>query len=563
MWLHTCEHHERLAAVLTAIESEGLRLNPSKCSFAKREVTFLGHVVGPTGIRPDPKKLRAIEDLHELTTVPNVRSVLGLFSYYRRFVPNFSALALPMTNLLKKRASWHWGRDQQEAFEGLKRALMGAPTLSHDDGLCTLELRVDASGLGLGAVLNKIDCETERPIAFLSRRLSPAETRYHSNELECLALVWALEKLRPYLFGQQFTVFTDNNALRWLVTKRNVERKYARWIMALQEYQFEVRHVKGNFNVVADALSRFPTSPPETTDQSARTMCCLVGTYFPVDELAVLQQADASTRAIITNLGNGNSCQKGRRFFLELLYKRNEASTGRAALLVTPSSLRQDVLKACHDAPRGGHLGANKTEAKVRQSHWWPKLAESCAVYVRSCVLCQLQKPPTGFPIGKMLPIPPPCRPFGSAFISETVVLALKSIGSRSVLATAGHPQTNGLVERMNRTLTGVLKMYVNFEQTDLDQKVPMAGLAINTSKQSSTGFTPFELLYGRSAVLPADSAFPWPTQSPERVEEFINRVNRWRKQAQLLILKRKVVVRELPTRGDRKPTHFNPAIWC
>lgn len=279
------EHHERLTAVLTAIESAGLRLNPSKCSFAKREVTFLGHVVEPTGIRPDPEKLRAIEDLHEPTTVPNVRSVLGLFSYYRRFVPNFSALALPMTNLLKKGASWHWGRDQREAFEGLKRALMGAPTFSHDDGLCTLELRVDASGLGLGAVLNRLDCET-------------------------------------------FTVFTDNNALRWLVTKQNVEGKYARWIMALQEYQFEVRHVKGTLNVVADALSRFPTSPPETTDPSAPTMCCLVGTYFPVDELAVLQQADASTRAIITNFGNGNFCQKG--FFLEqgVLYKGTKPVPG-------------------------------------------------------------------------------------------------------------------------------------------------------------------------------------------------------------------------------------------
>ena len=221
------EHQQRLEAVLIALETAGLRLNAAKCSFAKKEVIFLGHLIGEYGIRPDPSKLGAISAFPVPTNVAGVRSLLGLFSYYRRFVPEFATIALPLVQLLKKGTVWTWNQQQQEAMELLQTALLNAPPLAQDDGKCELHLKVDASGVGLGAVLSRKDNEHERPIAFISRHLSPAETRYHSNELECLALIWALQQFRTFLYGREFSVYKNSNALRWLVNKKNVERKFA------------------------------------------------------------------------------------------------------------------------------------------------------------------------------------------------------------------------------------------------------------------------------------------------------------------------------------------------
>lgn len=192
-------------------------------------------------------------------------------------------------------------------------------------------------------------------------------------------------------------VFTDNNALRCLVSKRNVERKNANRIMALQEYQF--RHLKVNLNVVAEHISssRLPT----WNDLPIKPNHVL----FCKDLLSGRQTSCSSARRFIVKRHNNQSHRwrfSSKWFFLDqgVLYKKNKNRTGHAALLVTLSSLIRGVLRVCHVTPNGGRQGINKTEAKVRQSHWWPGLAQSCEINVRSCVLCQLHKPPTGFPVG-------------------------------------------------------------------------------------------------------------------------------------------------------------------
>ncbi len=136
----------------------------------------------------------------------------------------------------------------------------------------------------------------EQPVIFISRKLTPAETHYHSNELECLALIWSLEKLRSYLIGPKFCVFTDSNALKWLYSKRVLQGKFARCIMVLQEFQLTVSTLKEN--VVADDLSRCPVGLPELIDPTDRLVCAFVGSFYPPSELSLLQQGDPFMRSI-------------------------------------------------------------------------------------------------------------------------------------------------------------------------------------------------------------------------------------------------------------------------
>ena len=150
-------------------------------------------------------------------------------------------------------------KSRRKAQESAKAALIGrlvlSPVLAHFDQNIDVVVQTDASLVGLGAVLMQDAGDGPRPVAFISRKLTDAESKYHANELECLAIVWALKKLRSYVYGRRFSVCTDSSAVRWLWSKKEVTGKFARWILALQEYDFEIRHIKGVNNLVADVLS--------------------------------------------------------------------------------------------------------------------------------------------------------------------------------------------------------------------------------------------------------------------------------------------------------------------
>lgn len=246
------EHQDKLETVFLAIEKAQLTLNLSKCHFAQRRILCLGHQVTCDGITPDPSKIDAIIDFpspdksEPKQRISVLRSFLGAVSYYRRFFDHFASLLAPLYELLKKNASWKWDRKHELAFQYVKMRLVNAPVLSHPTATGKFEVHVDASGVGLGAVLMQANLTTNEfhPISYLSRRLTSAETNYHSNELECLALVWALTKLRHYLYGQVFTVKTDNNVVRWLSQKKNIRGKLARWVLILQEFNFSIEHFR-------------------------------------------------------------------------------------------------------------------------------------------------------------------------------------------------------------------------------------------------------------------------------------------------------------------------------
>ena len=373
------EHQYRLDRVLDAIGNAGLTLNVKKCVFAAHRIAHLGHLIDKDGILPDPAKLEAVAEFPRPETLTQLRAFLGLASYYRRFIRGFAGIARPLHELLKKGSDVRndWGPTQEAAFKDIKTKLTHSPVLVSDDGVSEVELQTDASTKGIGAVLLLRTPEGNRPVTFVSRKLSPAEEKYHANELECLALVWALNKLRHHIYGRPMVVKTDSNVLRWLIQKKDVSGKFARWILTLQEYMLDVQHIRGSANTVADALSRSPVGPAEETNSTENVLAALQPAGYSSREIALLQHADDSIRNIVLALQGYREenlpDKESFLFYKGVLFKKN-AKRGRPHLLVTPSILRKDVLSECHDTPTGGYHGREKTMARVAERYWWKGL---------------------------------------------------------------------------------------------------------------------------------------------------------------------------------------------
>ena len=252
------EHLHHIELILKKLKEVNLMLKLVKCKWGEQNIEFLGHVVGKDGLKPDPGKIDKIKNLKIPTTQKEIRSILGLCGYYRKFVKGFSKIAKPLNELLQKGKQFEWTERQQKAFEELKEKLIQYPILAYPDYEKEFILITDASGIGLGAVLSQLNDEgKEVVIAYASRSLNPAEKKYVVTDWECLAIMWAIEHFHKYLIGQKFTIVTDHSALKTLKTaKIPTKGRRARWIMELQQYDFEIKHRSGKENSNADGLSR-------------------------------------------------------------------------------------------------------------------------------------------------------------------------------------------------------------------------------------------------------------------------------------------------------------------
>ena len=276
------KHLESLSTVFQRLREVGVKLNPNKCGFAKAEVAFLGHRISADGIATDPEKTRAVMDFPTPQTLRDVRSFVGLASYYRRFVKGFASIARPLHSLISAVHEKHhkdhkkgerkplkelWTKECDSAFRTLRNALSEPPVLAYADYSSEFILETDACQEGLGAILSQKDKDGRvRVIAYASRTVRAAEVKanYSALKLELLALKWAVtEKFRGYLLGQSFTAYTDNNPLAHMETAKfgAVEQ---RWIAELAVFQFKILYKPGRNNKNADALSRNPVDPPPT-----------------------------------------------------------------------------------------------------------------------------------------------------------------------------------------------------------------------------------------------------------------------------------------------------------
>jgi transposase InsO family protein len=263
---------DRLELVLNRLRSSGLRLKPSKCTLLKPQVSFLGHIVSAAGIAPDPDKVKDVREWRVPTEVTQVRSFIGLCTYYRRFVAGFSSICKPLYILTEKSMTWHWGTDQQVAFDTMKEKLTTAPILAYPNPDDKFILDTDASAYGIGGVLSQEQEGIERVIAYGSRVLNKAERNYCVTRRELLAIVYFVREYHHYLVGAEFLLRTDHAALYWLFGMKDLEGQPARWVERLNTYNMVIQHRPGKKHLNADALSRCHVKClprcNEVTDQS-------------------------------------------------------------------------------------------------------------------------------------------------------------------------------------------------------------------------------------------------------------------------------------------------------
>ncbi len=264
------ENLDRLEDALDRILRAGLKLKPVKCKLMKTEVLYLGHIISKDGLKPNPKLVEAVLDFPVPRNQREVMQFHGLVNYYRKFIKNFSDIAFPLTQLIRKDVPFEWSRQAELSFECLKIALCRAPILSYPSPVGEYILDTDASDTAVGAVLSQMQDGEERPLAFGSKKLNKQQQRYCVTRKELLAVVVFLAEFRHWLLGPKFKIRTDHSSLRWLMNFKEPQGQLARWLEYIQQYNFEVIHRPGRKHQNADALSRADPDPTECKEYAAR-----------------------------------------------------------------------------------------------------------------------------------------------------------------------------------------------------------------------------------------------------------------------------------------------------
>ena len=423
----TLEEHERhVRQVLEVLRKEKLYAKESKCDFFKQEVEFLGHLVGRNGIRMMEDKVAAVSEWPTPTKVTDVRAFLGTAGYYRRFIRDFSSIAAPLSELTKEDVRFEWTVKQQQAFDRLKKAIVTGPVLALPDPDLPFVLHTDASGFAVGAVLSQPQPDgLLRPIAFLSKKMLDAETRYPTHEQELLAIVHALKTWRHYLHGRKFTVFTDHHSLRYFKTQPQLSLRQSRWKDKIAEFDFDIEYVEGKTNVVADGLSRRSdhqhSTEPATDSPGASPLLAAVSATVPAASFCAQHHRISALTTLLADIFEASHSDPEYRLALKKNRLPSDPLSVVGGLLYHSSTrlavpndrpLRTRVMLECHDTPLAGHLGKDKTTEQVKRRFYWPGMDADIAAYVTSCDACQRNKPSQQSPMGPMMPLPIPNRPW-------------------------------------------------------------------------------------------------------------------------------------------------------
>ena len=546
------EHAGQLEHVLQRFERASLQLQPGKCVFAEPRVEYLGYEVSREGISASPAKNKAVQCYPTTRNVKEVRSFLGLATFYRRLVPKFAQLAKPLTELIRKDAKFRWNEPQQSAFDNLKTALCSDQVLAYPNFRAPFILTTDASKVAVAAILSQVQDGVERPISYASRQMNKAEQNYSASEAEMCAVQWATKHFRCYLYGRKFILRTDHSALKYLHAFADNNSRLLRWSLRLTEFDFTVEHRPGTQIRHVESLSRVIQSVTSGQDLTR-------------DEVKRAQECDKFCQSPETGKAEGRS-----EYFTDedgVIYRRRK--NGEHQVMV-PASLVDRVIGLNHDPVTVGHPGRNRTLGILCLRFYWPGMRRDVEAYVQRCHTCQQTKPrhefkapmgdvsepttpfeitamdvcgpfprtengnrylltfvdhlthyPEAIPIKQMTAeecgrayathiiarhgsgsklISDQGKNFTSAFFRETC----KILGNRQIFTTAYHPQANGRLERFHKTLAEGLSHYVNASGNNWVTQVPLFLMAFRNTPHGTSRFSPFFLLHGREMVLPS-----------------------------------------------------------
>ena len=421
------EHMAHIQQVFDRLREHSLRLKPKKCSFLKSETTYLGFVINSQGVFPEKRKVDIIRNLLPPTTVREVRSFIGMCSYYRRFIPSFSEIAEPIISLTRKFARFNWTDDCQLAFEKLKEKLVELPLLSFPDPNLPYTLYTDASDKCIGACLTQTmiynDEKVERPIYYLSHRLSDTQTRWSTIEKEAYAIYYSLQKLDHYLHNAEFVIKCDHRPLKYLLDSPMQNKKISLWALSIAGYNCKIEFLKGTDNSVADLLSRVPANvlnnedtPLSDPDVSNKTyeISALNSNRFqpkdyarcrpqfqdnvvkPVLDSALDMKVEQDKDDVVVQLKRGTlqdtlSPAVTRKYVLldDILYFISDPDNEPILRLVIPQHLQQQIVMHYHETL--GHLGIDKTYDAIHPKYYWVNLYKDITQFVSKCVTCQLR----------------------------------------------------------------------------------------------------------------------------------------------------------------------------
>ncbi|CAH2094651.1 unnamed protein product [Euphydryas editha] len=543
-----------LREVLTTLTAAGFSVSQKKCTFLDTQLEYLGRVIGHGQVRPSPSKTEALVKSPKPTNVREIRQFLGLAGYFRRYIANYASKTACIAKLLRKGQPFNWGTEQNEARDYVIKCLTEDPVLAIFDPKLPTELHTDASALGYGAILlQEHEGKRKRVVGYFSKSTQGAESRYHSYELETLAIVRALQHFRHYLIGIKFKIVTDCNSLKLTERKRNLLPRVARWWIYMQDFQFTLEYRKGCLMQHVDFFSRQPVN--------------VLNIQNPRNWAKIAQTADLETQNLIQKLREGQL--DATRFAIQndlLYYKYAPAGEDFRLLCFIPKGHRLSLLRVFHDDH--DHIGIDKTTDLILRHFWFPGIRAFVKKYISHCIVCLAHKkvprapnqpikswtkPDTPFSVVHVDALGPLTESNGFKYIlvvvdpfskycilyalyrqdteelkrvftnaislfgaPSTIVCDrartfestsfqdwVASLGSALHFITPEMHRKNGQVERYCRTVLNLLRIEVNNKGASWSDVLWKVQLILNITKQSTTRASPLQLLTGVEGTTP------------------------------------------------------------
>jgi len=413
------EHDANLDRCLQRLAVKGLRLNQIKCDFLSSTLSFFGQVFSEEGTRPDPRRVTDLLNAPQPNSAHDVRSLLGMANYSSKYIRDFATLTAPLRELTKKDVRFEWTQKHQAAFEKLKTTLATAPCMSYFDKKKETFVVVDASPVGVSAILSQkpknSDTNNQQIIAYASRALTDTEKRYSQTEKEALAIVWAVEHFHLFLFGSEFTLVTDHKPLEIIYGQRTAKTsaRIERWVLRLQPYAFKIVY-KSGVNNPADYLSRHPTNESKRKQEKMTEQYINFVTEHSVPKAMTLKEILDATNAdaALTELRDAIKTNKWDSPTVKPFKAvKNELTTTtqgiilRGTRIVIPAVLQQRAIDIAHES----HLGIEKTKSLIREKIWFPQIDSRVKDTIEQCITCQAvgkPKPPEPLRMTEMPELP-------------------------------------------------------------------------------------------------------------------------------------------------------------